>query len=427
MKLVRKIIGQGATPGGLSRTVSAYFTQEGPARGIWGDGMVVAHGGRNHPNIFFTGNMRSRLAVLATTVTSATAERPDILQYQGVARGVDSTQLAGPMSEELLSVRNGYRKIHNIAGEDDSGIKYAAGPTQTTISHVEGEATIGEQVEIQPVSLPAHIDRASCGGTLYVQNRTRYEVTTEIRPRERRLRDGRTIVEMARFSSGRSVVEPLVIDDGFVSGDVRDLSGPGDGKVVLCANAIAPANGYGWISTMANAPPEVVFRAPATVYLTGSEPIDVSEDAFESPYSGWTWFANTLRSYGMQTKWNLSLGAKLTTVDARGALIPNGVQVIATAPLNADQPPGMIWVKPGRFSGSIYAPDSFVFFRGRESQRPALRLDRPHLSEPIQLHTLVGREVLIELNNDHLVADPEAADGYRTGPGWKTSFLAWTN
>ncbi|MBI4343370.1 MAG: hypothetical protein HY601_00960, partial [Candidatus Omnitrophica bacterium] len=161
MKLTRRIVGQGTAASGVTSSVSAYFTQEGPAQGVWGNGMVVAHGGAVHPDVFFTGSMRSQLGAMASVVDADAS----LLRYHGVAQAADLKDLAARSSQDLVSLKNGYKYLQGITGEDDSGMKYVEGSQQMSIPYVSGEATIGELPSIQTAQLPTSINPAECQGT----------------------------------------------------------------------------------------------------------------------------------------------------------------------------------------------------------------------------------------------------------------------
>lgn len=120
--------------------------------------------------------------------------------------------------------------------------------------------------------------------------------------------------------------ETLMIVDG--NANPPDLSPAGDGKIVLCLQYV----------NMAAAGARVVFRSPSTVYVTGK---DVA-----------TGFAVSAKDF-------YAVGPGL--IPDTAPLLRKGVQLVVTkAPEGSIA--GTVSLQTKRFDGSIYAPQSIVYF-----------------------------------------------------------------
>ena len=395
--LVRRVTAKGQGVG-VKRSIelSSYYTEQGPLQGVWGRAFVIAAGGKNFPTVFLTGSMRSNRAALAATVES------NLLKLDGLGLGKDYDEVLSHASEDLLSVKEGYKLLNGIQlgrdGDDVSKAQFVGEAQEASIPHVEGAVSVGmvtepiRHVKFTDANLPLLAPFPQvvrdvwspllCAGTLNVANPGGH-------PKE--ISDG-----FAELSNGRLIM---------------DLS-PKAGEVTLCVNAIKPATDQMWLDTLLDNPPKLLFHQPTTIYVTGSELLDVTNLSFALPSDtmiapgfvlrkGMILPSDVLPAVGIHTQWNVSVGAKFSAVDAGGRTIPNGVHIIMTNPRPAwppsspvvipgGKPAGVVWVKPDRFSGSVYAPDSLVIVRARDvaSRDP---------SEQIELQNVVGNEVIVEL------------------------------
>jgi hypothetical protein len=416
-RLTRRIVAKGreSTSRPFSE-LSVVYTQEGPLEGLWARNFVIAGGGANFPETFLRGSMRSNIGALTSTVDVAARK----LKLDGLGMGrdmdldgaVDYDDVIRQVSSELRSVKEGYKLLNGLtlgkAGDDDTASTYVSGPAEQQIPHVEGNVSVGM---VTSIPMP-HVDVATADIPLL----------SMVHPALR------AALAPAYCSGNLDVPETdLDIREPFATLDssgrlIMDLD-PAPNRMTLCVNSVTPATGQLWIDTMLNNPPAITFRQPTTIYVTGSKHMDVSSLTVPIPGLG-TLPAALMPLVGIQNVWDVSVGAKFSAVDARGRTIANGMRIITTNPrpavpilgVPAGAPIGVVWVKPGNFSGSVYAPDSLVVMRARE-------LGGRDPSDRIDLQSMVGTDVIIELEAD--AAQVGKVDG-STVPQNTTSVLSWT-
>jgi len=389
------------TKDSVSSKVSAIVQETSPLNGVWANGLAIANGGGAFRDIYLSGGMRALRGAIASVVADPSLDSSvsrKALIISGLTMAEDHDDLEQHyVSPELMSLKKGYmvqqsareeqRGQTTYQGVDYPGMHYVSQPQGMALPHVEGDASVGTVTRILPIGLPSHanplLTPQNCSGELPLSG-------------------------------------PTEITDGFEIGNVRDLSSPddpgkrgSDGRIVLCAKAIYPLgiNNFVFGMMQSNNPPELTFRKPTTLYLTGSRHIDVNylsasgftqqPDPFGS-FVAWVMSA----TYGMQPAWDISLGAKVSAKDQFNRTIPNGINILWAQPpsfsTGSNPPgwgqPGVVWVKPGKFSGSIFAPNSLVLFRERDEA------DRTEDGElvPLEIGSVVGDEVIIELKSDHM-------------------------
>lgn len=383
-QLTRTIVAEGRE--GSCRTRLMLEVEDyGPVQGVWGRRAVIANGGGGWADsaAFFAGTMRSRLLSMTTTIAA-----DNVLTMEGMAVGDPSashednaTMLRSQLSSELLSLRTGYKFINGITQDDNAGLDFVpeGGLAQTQLPHVTGAVSVSsaEETVIASQYLPPAIDPADCGGTL--------NVTT----------DG------------------TMIDSGFTEGQVRDLS-PDPDEIILCVQAVVPEDDYGWLMTLLNQPRPVVFRKPATVYVVGRQTFDLG-GFYVTGADGVPKLigVSALTGDTFQPVWDVAVAAKISAVNAQGNVLPGGVRIVtARLPSGLPMTPsgvpdlpdaallstpalrsGLVWMQPGQLNGaSIYAPDSLVVIRARDSA------DKDDAA--LHFENLVGDEVIVDLKAD---------------------------
>ncbi len=391
-RIQRTITATGRTDSGLLNSVSGMIQEEGPLEGLWGNGVVIVHGGANFKDVFMSGTMHSGVGALSSTIANGQSyglfdmlfgkARQGAIELTGLAYANDSADLQSKASRELRSVVEGYKFIRGIPlgapGERYTNVEFTDTAQQGAIQHISGAGSVGLISRMRTGSpLPPEIRPATdCAGNLVLGH------------------------DASLFSSGST----LRVEDGFAQGAVRDLTGPGDKRITLCVKSIYPTvtSEYGWFNTIVDEPPQVRFSSPATIYVTGSQTVNFDHLTLGSPMYGNTTFGgmmNWLGVRGVQHDWNISVAAKMTAEQPLGrqlGRIRNGVNLVV-----AETKPSVVWVEPGRFSGSIYAPNALVIMRQRDNT--AVRYEGSGASKtfvPLELFSIVGNEVLIELEND---------------------------
>jgi len=415
-RLTRRIVAKGRES--TSRPfaeLSVVYSQEGPLEGMWGRKFVLAGGGANFPETFLRGSMRSNVAAIAATNDMATLK----LKLDGLGFGrdtdadgkVDYDDIITQVSSELSSVKEGYKLINGLRlgrfGDDDSAARYVDKPAEEQIPHVEGNVSVGA---VTSIPMP-HVDVATADIPLLAPFSP--AVRTALAPLY-------CAGDLDVPETNLDIREPFgIVNNGRL---IMDLDSSAN-RMTLCVNSVTPSTNELWIATMLNDPPAITFHQPTTIYVTGSRHIDVRQNTVSIPGFG-TLPALLMPLIGIQNVWDVSVGAKFSAVDAQGKTIPNGVRIITTNPrpaaplfsIPAGAPIGVVWVKPGKFSGSIYAPDSLVVMRAREAtgRNPSDRID---------LQSAAGTDVLIELEADaaHIGKVEGSAVSQNT-----TTILSWT-
>ncbi len=369
-QLTRQIttIGRASTQA-VNTTLSSTLSEEGPLYGVWANGLIVVHGGREFPNTFVSGNLYSMLGSVVSTVPTSSST----LQLTGLANVDDRDALTAAVSSEMLSLKRGYEVLEGIRSEDYTGIEFGSGMRSGSSEHVEGMLAAGALEELQDVPW---VTSAQAGW-----------------------------LPLPRGSV-------TVIDDRYENAAFRmSDQDPASGHIALFARMIGPDSPTGFADVLLNRPPELVFRQPTSIYLMGNQWYNLnarSASFIDIPFGqthitlpGWLTVAVTR----MQPKWEVSFAAKVSAVDSSGRTIPNGVKIYQMSPAGAlanverSNPisqviyPGAVIVKPGKFSGSIVAPHSLVMLRMR---------DEADRDESLQVQALVGNEVIIELDRDHV-------------------------
>lgn len=382
--LVRQITATGVAADGRTTQVVSSFQESGPLSGGWAKRVIAAHGGfsRLQDERFFVGGLHAELAALATTVSN---QRKMIFEGAGVGDPSKSIEdnvhaLEQQVSQQLLGLKDGYKVFRGIPAdaEDYAGQAFVAKETlyQEKVPHVEGAVSVGARITMKRAAPPFSI-WCSPGSLLLPSDRT-------------------TVVDAG---------VPLVTSTGSPIFPAIQA----DGSLILCVKAIVPQDDDMWLSSVLGiSTPELKFMKRTTLYLTGNEtrtlagkylPIDTNNDGLAD--------GQALLGIGdlssLPPAWNLSLGAKLSTVDASGKVIPNGVSIISTDAGSNGQPAGTVWIQPGQLEGGvIYAPNALVVLRARKNGDES----------PLRFQAIAGDEVVIELD------DPENAN-----VGWQLSSL----
>jgi len=178
-----------------------------------------------------------------------------------------------------------------------------------------------------------------------------------------------------------------IIQDTSAAPSVRiNDNGPMDlnpavGAIDLCVQ-------YVYIEGPGNSDPKLVFNAPTTIYVTSSyQPSPLADRVAVNAHD-------------------------VEAVDSANQLYPDGVNIVTTSPGPAG--PGTITLNSSRFSGSIYAPDSFIAITPVSGQA-----DRA-------FSKIVGREVWMWVPSTHVTIDDSVVNGSR--PSQTTATInAWQN
>ncbi len=429
--LIRRITGTGTGAKNLTAQVQAEIDEVSSLQGVWGNGVVVAVGGAAANNAtFLTGTMHSLTGAMSATLEGAppiydmwsllkNAPRSGAVAFRGLADGTRKKSnetykaaLERQVSPELKSIKVGYEMVKGTvlgasSGENDQGVKYVSAPEENKIANITGAGSVGL---IQPIpsiplkqALPFGIKPAQCGKDLVL--------------------DGGSIIGGGNYYNAFSN-NPKLITPGYNDGTIKDLSSDPE-KIILCVNSIIPDpnNWWGYASGAAfNEPPAVVFTKPATIYVTGSSRIKFQDMSLGglAGFLGAANLADLLNSKangGIQTEWDISLAAKLSTTTR----VPNGINIVATETTQ----PGIIWIEPYLFSGSIYAPQSTVILRERDpgtiryvGQWQWDPVSRQwmwvNVFAPLEIGSIVGKEVVVELEDDMIrfgQSDPNGTRG----------------
>lgn len=401
-QLMRQITATGTAPSGIGNQVRATVQETGPLQGVWAKGLIVINGGREYSGarVFATGNLFSNFGSVVSSIPLANAPSSDpaqdkhanVLTLEGLTKAENADALETSVSSELMSLKNGYAVLEGAPkAVDDDAILYDVQTTSSTASeYVNGLLAIGVAKDAHPMRI------RHCTGRL-------------------RLKEG----------------EVLDIDDGFRAKDsiIHDLDKQA-GHITLCVRSVVPEDAHGWGKVLAGQAPELRFHQPTTLYVTGSEEFDLATTTFDAtvrtkvcplgclmPVPG-----AVLPIIGVQTLWRVSVGAKISTVDHFGYTIPNGISIIQQLKGHERTKwPGVMWVQPGRFAGSIYTPNSLVVVRARAPQD---RVDPTGKPESLQLTHIVGNEVVVELDSDHLAVGTDKQHRHRQADA---NIKSWTN
>lgn len=436
-QLVRRISATGQNGRSGTQQVYGYFEQEGPLVGVYGKRMTVAHSSlltekawADEFPAFLEGSLSAGMGALASSHYGPPV--PKTLRLDGVAQGdpalppTENEQvLQAKVSEELRSLKSGYMYLKGLKQVDPSSTQFAPDSLQDEIPHATGAVSSGVMIDIKPAKLPSPFKSWA-------------------------LPPHNLCSENLVLPAGKTDIYADTLWPTPVVPGTHIYDGVGPGEIAICVNAIIPDGNATWLESILESPPEVVFHAPVTIYVTGGASFDVSSQMVSVPglgsiSAGWAFPLAGSPLFGngtgipIQTKWQVSVGAKISAQDPFGTTIPNGVKLVVTKPINPDpaHKAGIVWLKPGRFSGSVYAPDSLVLVRERDvadrtldpvataaatarkgylwskgaagtitlAERIELAylwLNRGAVYKPLELQSLVGDEVVMEMGSDHV-------------------------
>ncbi len=408
----KQVVGEGIAEGRTQR-VSASVVEEAPLRGIWANGTIAVGGGRgiNPGQMFLSGDLHSQLGTVVSTIESATPF--DKLMFDGLIK-VPPEKAAAPLAEkledwagkasnELKSIKEGYKLIEGFLQEDlsevggsYSDVDFISSAATSTSEHIKGSLSVGLSGKL--ASFKGYTP-SLCANTVYL---TSSKVVVK---------------DNFQCNNGSSNTPGLSCGSGTVS----DLD-PAIGSIWMCANAVVPASPRMWVDTMMGSEPELVFQQPTTLVLSGGAQINTVDPTtgkgtpLASPFS----FLTTdivETAFHVQANWNVSFGAKLSGMDYFGKPLPVNLYQQENSVLPGVKP-GLVFLKPGdQFQGSVYAPNSLVLVRSRTCAAANT------CSGLLQMPYIVGNEVVIELESDQLQIgsqEPKPEDV-------TTSLLSWSN
>lgn len=413
--VTKKVTGIGTVNGNISQQSSVYITETGPLRGIWANGTIAISGGRDIPakDVFLSGDLYSSLGSVVSTIKENGVI--DRLDFEGLinvpadavaGKTGDSLWNAqldywkGAASPELKSIKEGYKIIQGMLSESRaktngsySKVGFVTGPATGSSDHVDGVLSVGIM--------------ASAGIVDSRQCTTTFQLTS-----------GKVIVDNGFKCDKNSSNTPGLECDKKTEDRNRHKD-----EIIMCGNALVPTDDL-WFKTLIDdpknpldEPPHVIFRQPTTILLTGGAHRSTADQHFYFPLIQRDVFTNDFANI-VQTHWNVALGAKVSGLDALGRPVPVDIMQANVAKKRDAVDPGIIFMKPGdQFQGSIYAPASLVILRARNCGDSC--------TTPLDIDYVVGDEVAIELESDHVGIGQtvaENADGATT----TTGVLSWS-
>jgi hypothetical protein len=393
-ELIRRIEAVGTAASGIQAEVSLVLREAGPLSGVWTSGLVNVHNPTSVPRTLLSGPVQSQLGA----IVSRPFRTPGgvSMVWDGITRAQDAGDLRAKLSEDLRSAMQLASYMSGAQWTDDRGVRYleqeeasAIGPDEHRVDGLEGGVRLtGPSESFPPATQASDIDPTQCGGTLWLP------------------------------SQGS-----VTISDGFAQGDIRDLTPAGDGTVTLCVNAVAPIGRIPRIEGFTESPPMAMVTHPTTIYVTGSETVDLSRTILASQ-SGRVrsrdrvTTGEQLPREGVQNQWDVAVMGHFWTAqeDATGREGAVSLQLVVTEPREPGREAGVVWVQPGPlFTGSIYAPQSTVAF-----------LPRDRGGSDYSVDFVVGRDFMVSVGSrdtlqvGHQQASPEG------GRNVTVSLLGWS-
>jgi len=294
-EVTRQIIATGQSRLGLTAQVSATVSQRGPLKGAWNEGPMWIKGGAfGNPGLFHA-DIRSSLGIVESIKLSG-VEHVGQLQIAPSAASEEDylvTHMEDRPWKEPIGNASG------IAwGTEQPGVYLQTfmGVPSTTNGTTDMSPTV---LPMTPApTIPSPYSDAQCSGSI-----TQTETG-----------------DLLEITDGHSL----------------DLTGGGDGKIELCLQYIYAAADQVQPNVVS---PHIIFKAPATIYLTGKNSDGLALKVAGGLYATQPGYANSVTA----------------------PLIPNGVKIRVTETPEGE-PAGKVIIRSTRFDGSIYAPHSKVGF-----------------------------------------------------------------
>jgi len=421
-RLIRRIIAKTPTGTSATKSVMGYVEEIAPVNGLWGNGMVVTHGGLTSLPKFVKGTMRSKDGVMTSRADSGE------LAMDGATYAEDKDQLdADWISDELRSVKNGYKCLK---------LNTCVGPLSIDIGHFLGIGDTGNMFTLRG-ALPSTTGENHVG--------VRFNTTSDPLPKPHQ----QTLPPATGALNIGAITDfiPHGVLDVCSTGNLELPAGsttvidaddqtlpPGtvvtNGKITMCVNAITPQDDEVWLNTLINEPPELVFNDYALVVLTGTKHYDLSTSDYEvysETYNMNVPVKTALPYAGVQYDWYVTVAAKISA--------PKGLfLLVADQPSPAPGATSVVWLKPGRdFNVQVHAPQSLVVVRERDGAEPGFvvpagftgyvgdQLYQNGQLVPLKFQSIVGNEVIVELNEDAV----EVGLGPKNPKHSTTTLLGW--
>lgn len=399
------------TPTNSSYTeqVNARVDTAGPLQGAWAQGVVAIN--LTAGAMAVDGSVYSGNSSLVASVANGT------WKLEGIARtdedGTTAAKLEAveeSLSNEMRDLKAGFKFFNNIkttSPKNTDGIKFI--PTNAVGSanseYVSGVLNVSFEDDVEGET-PTY-----CSVSLIP------DVPLE----------DMIVAHQQDLPGGEFIDGGIVIEDGFRyqrkdHQATRDIKA-GDDKITLCVNSIVPNTTAGVANALLfNQPPKVIFRQPATIYVSGHQTYDFTADPSLNFLVS---VMNAFPALGFEpmnhTKhvWDVTLAAELSAVDAEGHVIPNGVKIIQRREGKEDKTKaGLVNIKPGHFSGSVYTPHSLVVLRARDAE---------HLGEDYDVQYVVGSEIAIDIaKGDEINLGIKKTEGVSVKQT-ATTVLSWEN